>query len=62
MERNSVAGRLIYEHYQEVKDLLVLVKKEVKEKGWDGLDGLKNSGGMLKSVEGKSGKIIVEIQ
>ena len=62
LEKNSLSGQLIYEHYQDVKDLLTLVKTEVDEKGWDGLDHLKKSNSKLKSIEGKSGKIIIEIQ
>ena len=61
IEKNSLTGRLIYENYQELKDLIDLLNKERKEKGWDSLDNLKKSNEKLKSVDGKSGKIVVDI-
>ena len=62
MEKNSRAGELIYEHYQEVKELLASVNDVRKRDGWEALKKLAKNGKKLTSVNEKTGKLVVNLQ
>ncbi|MBN2454848.1 NFACT family protein [Candidatus Woesearchaeota archaeon] len=55
IEENTKKGELIYEHYLEIKQLLADAKSKKPEE-------LKKKHPLLNSVDGKTGKIIVELQ
>ena len=62
LDRNSRAAELIYEHYQEVKELLASVNAVRKRDGWDAVKKVAKSGRKIISVDGKTGKIAVDLQ
>ena len=61
LDENSRIAELIYEHYQEVKELLVSVNTVRKRDGWDAVKKLAKGGKKLISVDGKTGKIVVDL-
>ncbi|MAG15562.1 hypothetical protein CMO88_00720 [Candidatus Woesearchaeota archaeon] len=60
-EKNKRAGELIYEHYQEVKELLEAVNTARKQGGWQAVKQLQKTNKKLKSIDEKSGKIVVDV-
>jgi len=60
-QKSSKTGELIYEHYQEVKLLLETVNNLRKSKGWLAVKQLKKSNKKLKSIDDKTGKIVVDL-
>ncbi len=56
-EKNSRSGELIYEHYQEIKDIL----DALKSGGWAAVKELQKRNKNLKFVDEKKGKLVVDI-
>ncbi|MBI2663989.1 NFACT family protein [Candidatus Woesearchaeota archaeon] len=59
-EKNKRSGELIYENYQEVKDILEAVSTARKQGSWDAVKKLPNK--KIRFVDEKSGRIAVEFQ
>ena len=57
----SRRGELIYENYQELKQLLETVNEDRKKNGWASIAKLQSSDKKLKSVDPKSGKLTVSL-
>ncbi|KYK24386.1 hypothetical protein AYK26_06825 [Euryarchaeota archaeon SM23-78] len=58
---NQRKGELIYEHYNEVKDLLENINADRKKMSWDDLKKKYKSNKLIKSIDEKKGLIILDI-
>jgi predicted ribosome quality control (RQC) complex YloA/Tae2 family protein len=58
---NQRKGELIYEHYQEIKELLDNINIDRKKMGWDELKKKYADNKLIKSINEKKGEIIVEM-
>ena len=54
---NQRKGELIFENYQEIKDLLSRVKEAVKKHGWEAV----KISGRIKAVDPKTGDMTIEV-
>lgn len=57
---NQRKGELIYEHYQEIKQLLENINIDRKKIGWEELKKKYKNEKLIKEIDDKNGKIIVE--
>jgi len=58
---NRKKGEMIYENYQELKQILEAVHSARKQGGWEAIKQLQKSNKKLKSVDEKKGKIVVDV-
>jgi len=58
---NQRSGEIIYEHYQEIKELLENINKDRKKMSWEELKEKYKHNKMLKEIKEKEGKIIVDL-
>ncbi|MBN2459945.1 NFACT family protein [Candidatus Woesearchaeota archaeon] len=58
---NQRKGEMIYEHYQEIKELLDNINLDRKKMGWDELKKKYKDNKLIKSINEKEGKIVVEL-
>jgi len=58
---NQRKGELIYEHYQEIKDILDSINLDRKKMNWEELKKKYKDNKLIKEINEKEGKIIVEI-
>jgi len=57
---NQRKGELIYEHYQEVKGLLENINLDRKKIGWEELKKKYKDENLIKEIDEKNGKIVVD--
>jgi len=57
---NQRKGELIYEHYQEVKELLDNINSDRKKMSWEELKKKYKNEKLIKEIDDKNGKVIVE--
>jgi predicted ribosome quality control (RQC) complex YloA/Tae2 family protein len=58
---NQRKGELIYEHYQEVKELLDSINADRKKMSWEELKKKYASHKLIKSIDEKKGEVVVEL-
>jgi predicted ribosome quality control (RQC) complex YloA/Tae2 family protein len=58
---NQRKGELIYEHYQEVKEILDSINLDRKKMSWEELKKKYASNKIIKEINEKEGKIVVEL-
>jgi len=60
IEKNRRSGELIYENYQEIKQLLEAVNAARKQGGWEAVKQLQKDNRRIKFVDEKTGKITTD--
>ncbi|MBN2142673.1 NFACT family protein [Candidatus Woesearchaeota archaeon] len=58
---NQRKGELIYEHYTDVKEALDAINADRKKMGWDELKKKYKDHKIIKDIDGKTGKVVVEL-
>jgi predicted ribosome quality control (RQC) complex YloA/Tae2 family protein len=58
---NQRKGELIYEHYQEIKELLDSINADRKKMSWEELKKKYAGNKLIKSIDEKQGQVIIEL-
>ena len=61
VKENQRKGELIYENYQEIKQLLDNINSDRKKMSWDELKKKYKNNKLLKEIDEKTGKIMVDL-
>ena len=61
IDENQRKAELIYEHYQEIKELLDNINLDRKKMGWEELKKKYKNNTLIKSIDEKTGKVVVEL-